>query len=269
MADEEVVDQELEEAFAADEHELTDEQRAKIAEAAKTMSPEKIELQREKTRWGRKVKGLEEKYGKLSAEFEALKAPMVKEPVVEAPAVDTGDDPYAAEREEIRELFYEKPDEATRRTLELDKKIEAESKKSYEQGYIGKLESLGLKKEIFAKEEATLSDDEKDLKEIYDEMFKNFNVKRAGNNAAIDAEINWANAKAAVREKMAAEGRKPTYKGPGDKAKSGAGMPPGSQSSESPEHHAPPKLDGKLDAYAKWKAEKNGISYEEAAEGLV
>jgi hypothetical protein len=267
---EEVIDQELLDAFAAEPHDLTDEQKTKIAEAEKVMSPEKIELQREKTRWGRKVKGLEEKLEKVVGEFETFKTARPAKAPVETPEPVEGDDPFADERAEIEELFVTSPTVATRRTLDLDRKIAAAEKTSYETGYVKQLSSYGDIGGVLAKarEGQELSEEEKDVKEIYEEMFTNFNVKR-GNNAAVDAEINWANAKAAVREKMAAEGRKPTYKGPGDKSKSHAGMPPGSQSSEAPEQKASVKLDEKLMKYAKWKAEKTGRPLDEVAAELA
>lgn len=282
MGDEnENVDQLLEEAFAKDESELTPEDKTLLEEKTKGMSENEIVLQKEKTRLGRKLKGVQERQDKLEQEMKELRAKNAPEP---APAPEeklSPDDEAEAERQRIRDEYFDKPDVVAKKIAEIDSKTATLKEKEYQDGYYKKLSSndpsfVSMYEKVYGeKKDIPLTEEEQLSKEIYEEMFAKdekgaqpYNQKRTG-DAAIDAEINTAYARASVMARYAAEGKKPVYRGPGDRSNPGLGDPAGTHSSQVSGHQAAPKLDDRLERYARDKSERTGRPYEEIARELA
>ena len=186
-----VTDEDLEAAFAeatvsvvsalpppveTTEKVLTEEEKAD-AEATKGMTAEELEEHKEKSKLGRKFKGLEERFNELQRKVET--GTISKEsPTYQAPQEDE------AELERIRELYREDPIAGKRAADAYDKRIASTEAKAYEGAFLKQID--------------TLSQEDPDLHaESFKELMEHYNV-RLSNDPVADAERNYARAKIAV-----------------------------------------------------------------------
>lgn len=164
---------------------LTEEQKAE-AEATKGMTAEELEEHKEKSKLGRKFKGLEERFNELQRKVET--GTISKEsPTYQAPQEDE------AELERIRELYREDPIAAKRAQDTYERKIAETEAKAYEGAFLKQIN--------------TLSQEDPDLHaESFKELMEHYNV-RLSNDPVADAERNYARAKIAVLKRSTSDGK--------------------------------------------------------------
>ena len=281
VTDEIVTDEELAAAFAASEEEIvpakaaatheeepTAEELAAEEVATAGMSEAEKEEHKERSRLGRKLKGMKGLDDYLDKEVQKrLDAALSKRDIKPAAATATEEPDFddEAEYERINTLLITSPIEGQEELAEYKATKQKITTQKYESGYLGQLEV------VKNQEPSEIRD------EVFNEMFEKkddglfyprveFNRAPTGNPAA-DAQINWANAKASLMSKKAAAGSKPTYKGRGDEVEAPIGAA-GTHISSAEPGKTLPKLEGEaasLVAYLR----SQGVSEEEIAADLA
>jgi hypothetical protein len=104
--------------------------------------------------------------------------------------------------------YDDEEDEEFIRKMQKYEKKKVDRQKDYEKNYISKVRQLGS--------------GEPDYKEIFDEMYSNFNVIHSG-DPEIDARLNWADARASVLSKKISPNR-PNVKGERNTASTDLGV---------------------------------------------
>lgn len=132
----------------------------------------------------------------------------------------------------------EEIDEDFLRKMTVYEKRKIEKQKSYEENYVNRIRRLGS--------------GDQDYKEIYDEMYNNFNVIHSG-DPEIDAEINWSKAQASVLKKKVSP-NKPNVKGERNTAPTDLGVNATNDSTATTEIQ--------LDDYAKEYVTRTGMKKE-------
>ena len=195
----------------------------------------------EKSRLGRKFKRLEEDNQKLQEKLDRLLNTLSKkEPVVEDED-EIDDESTVITAKDVKKILEKHEANRSKRQIEDERKA-TEVQQSYEKNYIKKILEF---------------EDEPDFKVIYDEMYKNYNVKITGNPEA-DAEINFERATAAFYKKARKEKKVPVK-----------GGKPGSTGLESPgTKDEPSKKKIELDEFASEYVQRLGIPDDKVQEWL-
>ena len=200
----------VEDALVIDDEPTAEEKAAEEA-ATNGMSAEEIEKHRERSRAGRKFKaGGLKAFEELQEEFNQFKASVQTKLGTPAPeALAAEDEADAEERDRINDLLLTDPMAGHEEMIKYKAAKESAETKKYQGGYIGKVIEIGK------------TESSEFAEEIYHEMTKDpdrnpFNVMHTG-NPVVDAEINWHKAKASLLQRYVTEGKKPVYKGKGDK----------------------------------------------------
>lgn len=184
--------------------------------------------QRDRSQLGRRVKRVEDSVNTLVSKLDTFverlgNAPMQRQDYV----------PYEEQQDEE---FFRKADKYER--------IKEERRTKYENTYMNKIRQL--------------ASGDPSAKEIYDEMFTNFNVVRSS-NPEIDAETNWAKAEASILRKKVIP-NKANVKGERNTAPTDLGVNATNDSVSSTEPQ--------LDEFAKEYVARTGMSKEKVEAAL-
>lgn len=189
----------------------------------------------DRSRLGRKLKGLYAQIDSLTARIEQLSQPKAPEPTVE---------------DDVPEIISS-PEDVEKYLLARERqKLQATQR--YEQSYLSQIKSL----------EATTGELHG---EVWDEMLKNFNIRHS-DNAAMDARINYAEAKAAVLARKASAASTPKLPTAGGKT-SPPVVPSVPASTPAPSRTPMPKLDAEAMEYVRY-LKSRGMSDEDIAKEL-
>ena len=203
---------------------------------------EELTEQQERSRLGRRLKRLEERLGQFDEKIDTVlsRFDQIPRDKTETP---NWEEPIG---EGLPEVVTTPQD--VLKVLRADRKKEQDAQIKYEQFYAKKFRSFS-------------KDDPDNYDEVFKEMFDNFNEVRTG-NPLIDAELNYAKAKAAVFAKKTANPKVPKPNVKGEKSTVSTNL-----SVESRETSTPKKIP-ELDEYAKEFMQKVGMSEESVAEAL-
>ena len=195
----------------------------------------------EKSRLGRKFKRLEEDNQKLQEKFDRLLDTLSKKDLVVEDEDDIDDETTVITAKDVKKILEKHEANRSKRQTEDERKA-TEVQQRYEKDYIKKILEF---------------EDEPDFKVIYDEMYKNYNVKITGNPGA-DAEINFERATAAFYKKARKEKKVPVKGGPS----SPTGLEPPDTK------HEPTKKKIELDEFASEYVQRLGIPEDKVQEWL-
>ena len=195
----------------------------------------------EKSRLGRKFKRLEEDNQKLQEKFDLLLDTLSKKDTVVEDEDDIDDETTVITVKDVKKILEKHEANRSKRQTEDEKKA-TEVQQRYEKDYVKKILEF---------------EDEPDFKVIYDEMYKNYNVKITGNPGA-DAEINFERATAAFYKKAKKEKKIPL--------KGGAPLSTGIESPNTKDEPSKKKI--VLDEFASEYVQRLGIPEDKVQEWL-
>ena len=195
----------------------------------------------EKSRLGRKFKRLEEDNQKLQEKFDRLLDTLSKKDLVVEDEDDIDDETTVITAKDVKKILEKHEANRNKRQTEDERKA-TELQQKYERDYVKKILEF---------------EDESDFKPIYDEMYKNYNVKITG-NPETDAEINFERATAAFYKKVRKEKKVPV--------KGGTSVPTGMESPDTKHVDAKKKIE--LDEIASEYVQRLGIPEDKVQEWL-